>query len=113
MEIKKYLKDHTKELVVSACYIAALTVGFGTGIYVGSQNKKDITYAVCKAEKEAYNVDKNLKKWTPRVVAKVVDAVEDMQREAILDMNEQEAEQKYKARTEHLDKIINSYESKK
>jgi hypothetical protein len=113
MGIKQYLKDHAKELAIGACYVAALTVGFGTGVYVGAKHNKDITYSLAKVEKKAYTVDKNLKKWTPRVVAKVVDAVEDLQREAILDMNEQEAEQKYKDRTEHLDKIINRYESKK
>ncbi|MBW2986058.1 hypothetical protein KY333_01680 [Candidatus Woesearchaeota archaeon] len=108
MGIKQYLKDHA----LAIGYIATLAIGFGTGIYIGSQHNKDITYAICKAEKEACNVDRNLKKWTPRVAAKVVDAVEDLQREAIWDMNEQEAEKKYKERTEHLDKIINDYESK-
>ena len=113
MEIRKYLKDHAKELAIGTCYVATAVIGFGTGIYVGSQHNKDITYAFCKAEKRAITLDRDLKKWTPRIVAKFTDAIEDLQREAIWQRSEKEAEQKYKDRTEHLDKVIDRYESKK
>ncbi len=55
MEIKNYL---------IGC-ATALAVSFGVGVYVGYTHSRDIEYALCKVEKEAYMADRSLKKWAP------------------------------------------------
>ena len=92
---------------------AALAVSFGAGVYVGYKHSRDIEYALCKTEKEVIAFDQGLKKWTPRIAAEIVDSVDDIKREMILDMREQEAKDKQKKRIAHLDKVINEYESGK
>jgi hypothetical protein len=103
MSVKKYIIG----------LAATFAVGMGAGVYVGYKHSRDIEYALCKTEKEVIALDQGLKKWTPRIAAEIVDSVDDIKREMILDMREQEAKDKQKKRITHLDKVINDYESGK
>ena len=62
MSIKKY---------VIRC-AAALAIGFGAGLYIGTAYNADIKCALCKTQKKAYEFDRDLRIWTPRVVEKAV-----------------------------------------
>jgi hypothetical protein len=103
MSIKKYVIG----------LAAALALGFGTGLYIGTMHNKDVNYAVCKTQKKAYELDRDLRIWTPRVVERAVDAVEDLRRDIIRDRREKKIEQLYKEKISELDEKIKRYESKK
>ncbi|MBW3004356.1 hypothetical protein KY310_00800 [Candidatus Woesearchaeota archaeon] len=92
---------------------AALAVSFGAGVYVGYKHSKDMEYAAGKVVKESAQIDRNLKTWTPIIVERLVDATDDIKREIILDMREQEAEKKQKEFLDKLDKLIEDYELRK
>jgi len=103
MSIKKY---------VIRC-AAALAIGFGAGLYIGTAYNADIKCALCKTQKKAYEFDRDLRIWTPRVVEKAVDAIDELKRDAIRDKREKQIEELYKEKISELDDKIKRYESKK
>ena len=103
MSIKKYVIG----------LAAALTLGFGTGLYIGTVHNNDVHSAFYKTQKKACELDRDLRIWTPRVVERAVDAVEDLRRDIMRDRREKQIEQLYKEKISELDEKIKRYESEK
>ena len=109
------MKNENKTGIITylKCAAVALAIGFGAGLYVGTKYNKDVSYAYAKAERKVYDLDRGMRKWTPRVAREALESFEDLQREALLDLKKEEAEQQIKEKLTELDEIIDKYESKK